>query len=185
MTYKNIPDEQVGGDHYKTPQGIPQHWDLSIMYQWDGFQHCITKYIMRWKDKYPTVEEKIQDLKKARHFLDKYIANAEAFLPTQPAPTQPAPTLPAPTLPPAAEWPFVSVASIQTDVLREPAAGLLRARDPSQETDEYFQNEGYYGDWTILVKCKKCKETFRAHSMTWAREAHACTARGTVAHPPV
>jgi hypothetical protein len=42
-------------------------------------QYQITKYVMRWKDKHPTVEKRIEDLKKARHFLDKYIEDAEAW----------------------------------------------------------------------------------------------------------
>ena len=36
---------------------------------------------MRWKDKHPTPEKKLEDLKKARHFLDKYIEDYEAWLP--------------------------------------------------------------------------------------------------------
>lgn len=70
---------QVGGDHYN--QGSrPQHWDLAIMYKWDPFQYQITKYVMRWKSKHQTPEEKLTDLKKARSFLDKYIQNYEAYL---------------------------------------------------------------------------------------------------------
>lgn len=70
---------QVGGSHYS--QGdLPQHWDLAIMYRWDPFQYQITKYVMRWKDKGTTDEKRLEDLKKARSFLDKYIANYQAFL---------------------------------------------------------------------------------------------------------
>lgn len=65
-------DRQEGGDHYKTPGKI-EHWDLVIMYGWDYFQGQITKYVMRWRKK-----GGIQDLKKARHFLDKYIESEEA-----------------------------------------------------------------------------------------------------------
>jgi hypothetical protein len=61
---------QVGGDHYS--RGAMQHWDLAIEFQWDYFQGQITKYVMRWKDK-----NGIQDLKKAAHFLQKYIEIAE------------------------------------------------------------------------------------------------------------
>ena len=60
---------QVGGTHYKVP-GLPEHWDLAIMYNWDPFQYQITKYIMRWKDK-----NGLEDLQKAAHFLQKYIEN--------------------------------------------------------------------------------------------------------------
>lgn len=59
-------DRQVGGDHYKT--GGLQHWDLVQMFQWDYFQGQITKYLMRWRKK-----NGLEDLEKARHYLDKYI----------------------------------------------------------------------------------------------------------------
>lgn len=68
-------DTQVGGTHY-TPGSKLQHWDLAIMFGWDPFQYQITKYVMRWKDKHNTPEKRLEDLEKARHFLDKYI---EAF----------------------------------------------------------------------------------------------------------
>lgn len=58
---------QVGGDHYKTPNGI-EHWDIVAMFNLDYFQGQITKYVMRWRAK-----GGIKDLEKARHFLDKYI----------------------------------------------------------------------------------------------------------------
>jgi hypothetical protein len=38
------------------------------MFQWDYFQGQIIKYLMRWKKK-----GGVQDLEKARHYLDKYI----------------------------------------------------------------------------------------------------------------
>jgi Protein of unknwon function (DUF3310) len=60
-------DRQVGGEHYKTP-GIPEHWDLVAIFGWDYFQGQITKYLMRWRKK-----NGIEDLEKARHYLDKYI----------------------------------------------------------------------------------------------------------------
>ena len=64
---------QVGGNHYAT--GGPQHWDMVAQFNLDYFQGQITKYLFRWRKK-----NGVQDLEKARHFLDKYIelANAEA-----------------------------------------------------------------------------------------------------------
>jgi Protein of unknwon function (DUF3310) len=59
-------DRQVGGDHYKGH--LLQHWDLVQIYGWDYFQGQITKYLMRWRKK-----NGIEDLEKARHYLDKYI----------------------------------------------------------------------------------------------------------------
>jgi hypothetical protein len=65
---------QVGGSHYKTEHGI-EHWDLVALFKLDYFQGQITKYVMRWKAK-----GGLADLKKARHFLDKYIEIEEATL---------------------------------------------------------------------------------------------------------
>lgn len=57
---------QVGGSHYKK---MPlEHWDLVALAGLDYYQGNITKYVMRWRDK-----GGIEDLKKARHYLDKYI----------------------------------------------------------------------------------------------------------------
>lgn len=59
-------NRQVGGNHYKT--GGEEHWDRVNRLQLDYFQGQITKYVERWKKK-----NGVEDLKKARHFLDKYI----------------------------------------------------------------------------------------------------------------
>lgn len=56
---------QVGGTHYRTEI---QHWDYAAANGFDYFQGQITKYVSRWKSK-----NGLQDLHKARHFLDKYI----------------------------------------------------------------------------------------------------------------
>jgi hypothetical protein len=66
---EKTPRGQIGGDHYRTPPGIPEHWDIAWALDWDFFQYQITKYLWRWKDK-----GGYQDLKKAKHFLDKYIS---------------------------------------------------------------------------------------------------------------
>jgi hypothetical protein len=63
---------QVGGDHYQSPI---QHWDWVASNNLDYFQGQITKYVFRWKKK-----GGVQDLEKARHFLNKYIELAEADL---------------------------------------------------------------------------------------------------------
>jgi hypothetical protein len=60
-------ERQVGGSHYQK-HGMLQHWDIVHKFKLDYFQGQITKYVMRWKDK-----NGIQDLKKAAHFLEKYI----------------------------------------------------------------------------------------------------------------
>lgn len=80
-------DRQVGGNHYAQKEGIPQHWDLSAMYQWDGFQHCITKYVMRWKTKHTTNAKRLEDLKKAQHMIEKYIEVYTMYVPPEEAQT--------------------------------------------------------------------------------------------------
>ena len=66
---------QVGGQHYKG-HGEVEHWDFSWANNYDQFQYCITKYVHRHKYK-----GGIEDLKKARHHLDKYIEVLMAELP--------------------------------------------------------------------------------------------------------
>lgn len=84
--YKNVGDEgategsansiQIGGNHYKDKDlkcpncgHSMQHWDISWLLSWDFFQYCITKYVFRWKYK----GQGVRDLKKANHYLAKYI----------------------------------------------------------------------------------------------------------------
>jgi len=62
-------DRQVAGNHYK---GDVQHWDLAAQHRYDYFQGQVTKYVDRWKKK-----NGLQDLKKAQHFLEKYIECVE------------------------------------------------------------------------------------------------------------
>lgn len=61
---------QVAGDHYKS--GI-QHWDYVIANGLGYFEGQITKYVTRWRKK-----NGLQDLEKARHFLDKLIETVKA-----------------------------------------------------------------------------------------------------------
>ena len=64
-------ERQVGGGHYKT--GGEEHWDRVSRLGLDYFQGQITKYVERcWK------KNGVQDLEKARHFLDKYIELSKA-----------------------------------------------------------------------------------------------------------
>lgn len=132
---------QEGGTHYRTADGKPQHWDLAIMYGWDPFQYQITKYVMRWKDKHDTPAKKLEDLKKARHFLDKYIENYEQYL---------ALPVDAPMFPGGET--FTPVAETQT----------LAA--PCQAGTDHWQLEGYFGDGTCLYSCRKCKWNTRQES---------------------
>ena len=63
-------DRQEGGDHYKTKEIQPVEY---CMANGIGFMEgCVIKYVSRWRDK-----GGIQDLKKARHFLDMLIEYEE------------------------------------------------------------------------------------------------------------
>jgi hypothetical protein len=73
VTMKASNKIQVGGDHYLT-QKI-QHWDFVAANDLDYFQGQITKYVTRWKKK-----NGMQDLEKAKHFLEKYIEIEKAKL---------------------------------------------------------------------------------------------------------
>ena len=65
--YKGKANEtQVGGTHYKD-QAI-QPWDFILSNNLDFFQGNIVKYVVRWKEK-----GGVEDLKKAQHYLQKYI----------------------------------------------------------------------------------------------------------------
>jgi hypothetical protein len=56
---------QVAGGHYRA--GI-QHWDYVVANELNYFEGQITKYVTRCRKK-----NGLEDLYKARHFLDKYI----------------------------------------------------------------------------------------------------------------
>lgn len=75
MTGGRANDRQEGGTHYQKGAGnCPQcdcelqHWDLVSMFAWTYLEAQVIKYIMRWRRK-----NGVQDLQKARHFLDKLI----------------------------------------------------------------------------------------------------------------
>ena len=58
---------QVGGTHYKALGDI-QPWDMYWHWNLNAFQASILKYVVRYRDK-----EGVQDLEKARHYIDKLI----------------------------------------------------------------------------------------------------------------
>ena len=58
-------ETQVAGEHYRTPI---QHWDYVLANDLGYFEGQITKYVTRWRKK-----NGLEDLRKARHFLDKLI----------------------------------------------------------------------------------------------------------------
>ena len=70
---------QIGGDHYKR-RGI-EPWDYAAANNLDAFQHAVVKYVTRYREK-----GGIEDLRKARHYIDKLIELVEHGYPeTSPA----------------------------------------------------------------------------------------------------
>lgn len=59
-------DVQVGGSHYKDKKIQP--WDFIVANGIGYLEGCAIKYLCRWRDK-----GGIDDLKKARHYLEKLI----------------------------------------------------------------------------------------------------------------
>jgi len=64
-------NKQVGGDHYKCMSVQP--WDFIAANGLGFFEGNCIKYICRWRTK-----GGIQDLEKARHYLDKLLELARA-----------------------------------------------------------------------------------------------------------
>lgn len=58
---------QIGGEHYKG-LGMYEHWNVVAVMGWGYFVGQITRYLWRWERK-----NGVEDLKKARHYLDKLI----------------------------------------------------------------------------------------------------------------
>jgi hypothetical protein len=139
-------DVQEGGDHYKK-MGEIEHWDLSIMYKWDPFQYQITKYVMRWKTKHDTPEKRLVDLKKARHFLDKYIENFDVYdsqvadLPSQ---------IPAPT-----------------------PANVPMNETQGGAADQNWQVEGFIGSGVNLYRCRHCGHLLSVRNLSEAYAFHS------------
>lgn len=63
---RNANTLQIGGMHYKAKDIQP--WDYIAANNLGYFEGNIVKYCSRWRDK-----GGIEDLKKARHYLDKLI----------------------------------------------------------------------------------------------------------------
>ena len=64
----NADEKQEGGRHYKKVPNVYQHWNVAVALDWGYLVGAITKYLWRYKDK-----DGIEDLKKAKHFLEKLI----------------------------------------------------------------------------------------------------------------
>jgi len=63
-----IMKKQVGGDHYNKHMGL-QVWDIIDEYQLNYYEGNALKYLLRKKG------DRIQDLEKAKHYIEKEIEN--------------------------------------------------------------------------------------------------------------
>ena len=64
-------ETQVNGDHYKSKAVQP--WDFIAGNNMGYLEGNVVKYVSRWKQK-----AGVDDLKKAKHYLEKLIEMAEA-----------------------------------------------------------------------------------------------------------
>ena len=67
--YPDVMERQEGGSHYKS--FAIQPWDIIDCYMLNFYEGNIIKYMLRDKD------NRLEDLKKARHYLDKLIQDVE------------------------------------------------------------------------------------------------------------
>ena len=67
---KKATDTQIGGDHYRNMRIQPVEYILSN--ELPFVEGCVVKYVSRWRDK-----GGIDDLRKARHFLDLLIEHED------------------------------------------------------------------------------------------------------------
>ena len=66
-----VRDMQIGGDHY---QRDIQPWDIIDCYNLTFYEGNVIKYVLRHREK-----NGIEDLKKAKHYLEKCIEDEEKF----------------------------------------------------------------------------------------------------------
>lgn len=151
---------QVGGSHYKVGS-LPEHWDLVVQYDWDYFQGQIIKYVMRHKKK-----NGVQDLQKAAHFLEKYIEE-QTKLSGQPVRSVECSTT-GEVHSPSQELPeYVPVTAVMDNATKQFV---------NQGGNDWWQNEGYYGDTTCLYSCRRCKKLVR--QVQAPLEPHSCAQGG-------
>ena len=73
MKAKSAIERQVGGSHYKEKGSSMQPWAIIDAWGLDFYGGNVLKYLLRAKHK-----GGLEDLQKARHYLDKMIEDADA-----------------------------------------------------------------------------------------------------------
>jgi hypothetical protein len=140
-------ERQVGGSHYKHDGNGEEHWDRVSRLGLDYFQGQITKYVERWK-----MKNGVQDLEKARHFLDKYI---ELHSPKNEKPIQ--------KEGPVKTNPFMRGVVDKPYYVGTPDQLPLKGG---------WSIEGYFGNMTQMYKCPVCRKCVDAISFQHALEQH-------------
>jgi len=159
-------DRQVGGNHYKT--GGEEHWDRAHRLGLDYFQANITKYVERaW------LKNGTEDLKKARHYLDKYIELQGG--------EQTGPVITGLVFKGKTYDLFEAQALLASMESAEPTKPPGGAMSPSVDfvqthSDDVWQCEGYYGDGTQLYRHRVDRKLIRCQALSIAYELHAAQA---------
>lgn len=141
-------DRQVGGDHYSVMGKKLQHWDVARIFNFDPMQYQITKHVFRWKDKFKTFPERLADLEKALHYLQKYIEDAKA-------------------------WDGHHVRFPPAQLVTVPRNQDMIDREYEKQTSAAgrFEADGFLKDGT-RYQCKKCRAVVLAHSPLGAAALH-------------
>lgn len=166
-------ERQVGGDHYKKHGTTgEQHWDRAARLGLDYFQAQATKYIERCWDK-----NGVQDLEKARHFIDKYIelsrvAGRLGKLETVAVLNKNAAN---PSLAVSRELKWLLRNHIVTEDGTIKINGTLYVCLRGKPSD--FTFEGVYGDGRTRWRCTTCREWFYTMRGLLPHASHAqpCT----------
>lgn len=167
-------DRQVGGEHYRKAGADEQHWDRVHRLSLDYFQAQITKYVERCWDK-----NGIEDLEKARHFLDKYIELSRAAG-RKGARQEDEEVLREVIEDLRDKLDFVLSRYVITEdgkftFLDGETWGCLRGHPLNPALD--FTFEGAYGTGRVRWRCIKCKAHFFTEGAQLPHAAHICGAQ--------
>ena len=135
-------DHQGGGSHYAA---AVQHWDIVVMHDLNYFEGQITKYVMRARKK-----NGLQDLQKAKHFIEKYIAEWENISQKLPA-----------------------AQIITVPVLRTDADEDQEYKDQLNAATR-FHLDGFTSDGKTGYQCVICRKVTHALTPLQARRTHVC-----------
>lgn len=158
----NANDRQIGGTHYKQKDGGEEHWDRAARIGLDYWQACITKYVERCWDKHG-----VQDLEKARHFLDKYI---EMHTSGRVVWEEGRKWTMLPPLPTFVEDDEVKAGRVIFGTDPEPVSPVEGRVAPTGWVGYLFEGADSQG---FLFTCKSCDEKFYAPPNTDPNRAHA------------